>query len=127
MPPKKTKEVPVEEQTCPIQECKITLSNTFVECPFCKFKACIKCYKYIALNSTTVDCMNCKKVWNDDFIDTILPKSFRKNDLKSHQENIMFERQEALFGETMLLVSRKKKVEKIQEKINKLKLKIANR
>ena len=47
MPPKKTKEVPVEEQTCPIQECKITLSNTFVECPFCKFKACIKCYKYI--------------------------------------------------------------------------------
>ena len=124
MPPKKTKEVPVEEQTCPIQECKITLSNTFVECPFCKFKACIKCYKYIALNSTTVDCMNCKKVWNDDFIDTILPKSLRKNDLKSHQENIMFERQEALFGETMLLVSRKKKVEKIQEKINKLKLKI---
>ena len=124
MPPKKTKEVPVEEQTCPIQECKITLVNPFIECPFCKFKGCLKCYKYFILNSNSVECMNCKRVWNDDFIDTILPKSFRKNELKRHQENIMFERQEALFGETMELISRKKKVDKIQEKINKLKQKI---
>lgn len=120
MPPKKKE----EEETCPIQECKITIVNTFVECPFCKFKGCLKCYKYFILNTNAVECMNCKKVWNDDFIDTVLPKSFRKNDLKSHQENIMFERQEALFGETIELISRKKKVEKIQDKINKLKQKI---
>jgi len=68
--------------------------------------------------------MNCKKVWNDDFIDTSFPKSFIKKELKAHLEEIMFERQEAMFSETINLNNQKKKMEKIQSKINKLKKKI---
>ena len=115
-----------KKETCPIQECNITVVNKFIECPFCKFKGCLNCYKYFILNSPNAECMNCKKVWNDDFVDTILPKSFRKSELKMHKENIMFESQEAMFIQTIDIISRKRKTEKIQEKINKLKSKIDN-
>ena len=64
MPPKKTNEIHVEEETCPIQECKITLVNPLVECPFCNFKGCLKCYKYFTLNSNAVECMNCKNKYS---------------------------------------------------------------
>lgn len=113
-----------EEETCPIQECNITSINNFIECPFCAFKACLKCNQHFILNSETTQCMSCKKIWNDDFIDTTFPKTFRKNNLKISKENIMYKAQEALFPETIEFVSRKKKVEKIQDKINNLKLKI---
>ena len=54
-------------ETCPILECEITLSNKFVTCLYCQYKACLNCNKYFILNSNTAECMNCKKVWNDDF------------------------------------------------------------
>ena len=66
-----------EEETCPIQECNITSINNFIECPFCAFKACLKCNQHFILNSETTQCMSCKKIWNDDFIDTTFPKTFR--------------------------------------------------
>jgi hypothetical protein len=68
--------------------------------------------------------MSCKKVWNDDFVDLVFPKAFRKKELKKHRESIMFERQEAMFGETLELIKRNKKAEKIFDKIDELKAQI---
>ena len=104
-------------ETCPILECEITLSNKFVTCLYCQYKACLNCNKYFILNSNTAECMNCKKVWNDDFIDTIFPKSFRKKEFKIHIENIMFEKQEAMFGETIEEINKDKKADGIKVKI----------
>ena len=113
-----------EKETCPILECSINASNNFIECPFCKFKACLKCYKYFISNSNNVECMNCKKVWNDDFIDMSFPKSFIKKELKARKEDIMFQRQEAMFSETIEHINRKKRILKVQSKINKLQQRI---
>ena len=111
--------------TCPIGECNITTINKFIECPFCKFNACLKCYKYFILQtSTNPSCMNCKKPWNDDFVDTIYPKSFRKKDLKTHNENLMFEKEQAMFAETCEIISRNKIKEKYKEEIEIYKTKI---
>ena len=105
---------------CPILECNITAVNKFVECPHCAFKACLNCCKYFILHSNASECMSCKKVWNDDFVDLVFPKAFRKKELKKHRESIMFERQEAMFGETLELIKRNKKAEKIFDKIDEL-------
>lgn len=109
-----------QKETCPIQECNITIINKFIECPSCKFKACLNCYKYSMINGNRSECMNCRKRWNDDFIDSVFPKSFRKKDLKTHQENIMFEVQEAMFTETLDLLNRKKEADKLRKEIYNL-------
>ena len=68
--------------------------------------------------------MSCKKVWNDDFVDMVFPKAFRKKELKIHRESIMFEKQEAMFGETLEMIKTNKKAEKIYAKIDELKAQI---
>ena len=110
--------------TCPILECNITAVNKFVECPHCAFKACLNCCKYFILHSNASECMSCKKVWNDDFVDLVFPKAFRKKELKKHRESIMFERQDAMFGETLEFIKINKKAEKIFDKIDELKAQI---
>jgi hypothetical protein len=44
--------------------------------------------------------MNCKKLWNREFIDANCTKTFRNKELKNHRENILFERQQILLPET---------------------------
>ena len=40
-------------------------------------------------------CMNCKRAWNREFIDSYLSMSFRKNALKAHREEILVDREKA--------------------------------
>lgn len=109
-----------KKETCPVQECDITIINKFIECPECKFKACMNCYKHFMLNENSSECMSCKKTWNDDFIDSMFPKTFRKKELKAHREDIMFETQEAMFPETLDYLTRQKEIEVITNKIAEL-------
>lgn len=109
-----------KKETCPVQECDITIINKFIECPECKFKACINCYKHFMLNENSSECMSCKKTWNDDFIDSMFPKTFRKKELKAHREDVMFETQEAMFPETLDYLTRQKEIEVITNKIAEL-------
>jgi len=108
------------KETCPVQECDITIINKFIECSDCKFKACTNCYKHFMLSNNLFECMSCKKAWNDDFIDSIFPKTFRKKELKSHKENIMFETQEAMFPETLDYLNRQSEIDTIVNKIAEL-------
>jgi hypothetical protein len=109
---------------CPIGECNITSINNLIECPYCNFKACLKCNKYYILNKPTPSCMSCNKIWNNDFVDTVYPKSFRKKDLKIHQENIMYEKQKAMFPETSEIIAKYKIRDKYLSEIEILKKKI---
>lgn len=111
-----------KKETCPVQECNITIVNRFIECPECKFKACINCYKHFMMNENSFECMSCKKAWNDDFIDSIFPKTFIKKELKTHRENLMFETQEAMFTETLDYLNKQNEIDIITKKIVELNL-----
>jgi len=64
--------------------------------------------------------MNCSKVWDRNFLSTILTKKFIFGELKCHRENILFEREKCRLPEAMEKVARIKEAEKIQVEIDTL-------
>lgn len=111
----------IEKRTCPILECSINTLNKFIVCPHCQFESCSNCCKRYILDNTTPECMSCKKNWNDDFVDSKFTATFRNKELKKHKEDIILEKEKALLPETMLYLNRKKRKDKIMNKMDELK------
>lgn len=85
-----------------------------VDCPFCDFVSCRSCVQqYILGSSNDPHCMNCKNVWNREFIDDSCTKIFRNGELKKHREKILLEREKCMLPETQHLVVREKQVRSI--------------
>jgi hypothetical protein len=67
-----------------------------VKCQYCQYAVCITCVKrYILENVEDPHCMNCRRAWNRDFIDSYLSIAFRKGPLKKHREDILLDREKA--------------------------------
>lgn len=72
-----------------------------VSCSYCDYDVCRLCtQQYLLSSREDPHCMNCKKLWNREFIDNNCTKQFRNNQLKEHRENVLFERQKILMPET---------------------------
>jgi hypothetical protein len=99
-----------------------------IECPYCSFSSCVSCCeRYILSVVQEPHCMNCKKMWQREFTDDRFPKQFINNELKSHREAILFEREKNLLPQTQenikVLNEQKqidKKIEELQEQITQL-------
>jgi hypothetical protein len=57
--------------------------------------------------------MNCKNVWNREFIDDSCTKIFRNGELKKHREKILLEREKCMLPETQHLVVREKQIRSV--------------
>ena len=86
----------------PSKECSVCLEKITgslrkeVPCQYCQYAACLTCVKRYMLESPQdAHCMNCKRAWNREFIDSYLSMSFRKNALKTHREEILVDREKA--------------------------------
>ena len=85
-----------------------------VTCLFCDHSCCRSCiHRYLLDTSNDPHCMNCKNVWNREFIDSACTKTFRNKDLKTHRENILLERQKCLMPETQVYVQQEKQVREL--------------
>jgi len=88
-----------------------------VICSFCDHSCCKKCVQTYLLNtSNDPHCMQCKNVWNREFIDRSCSKTFRNKELKTHRENILLEREKCLLPESQVFVARRKQA--IQLKVH---------
>lgn len=77
-------------------------SNTLIECPFCDYTACAKCcQRYLVENINTACCMNCKKVFDREFLIKSLGSKWYNSVYKQTREDVMFNNQRALFNETL--------------------------
>jgi hypothetical protein len=77
------------------------ISHRKVLCCYCSFSSCHKCVqRYIMFQIQDPHCMNCKKVWKREFIDENLSRQFITTELKTHRENILFEKEKNLLPET---------------------------
>lgn len=111
-----------DTESCPICIDKYTGQvRKKIKCQYCEFVACAVCLKRYLLESfTEAHCMECKREWNDEFLDIHFTKAFRTGPWKKHREKILFDR------EMSILPTRQPRVEatiKLKEvKINKKKL-----
>lgn len=82
---------------CPVCLDKFTGSvRKEVKCQYCQYSVCVTCVKRYMLSSVEdPHCMNCRRAWNRDFIDSYLTITFRKGPLKKHREDILLDREKA--------------------------------
>ena len=100
-----------------------TITRQAVECLSCSHKACVRCVKSYLLGSMTdPQCMNCKKFWNSEFIDTHMTKSWRNGEYRKHRAAILLDREKSLLPATQPAVEAEleKRAAKIEmEKLQK--------
>ncbi len=83
-----------------------------INCVFCDYIVCRTCFqKYTLETSLDPHCMNCKKTFNYDFVSNNCTSIFITKHLKTHRENILFDREKSLLPETQpyVVVEHRKK------------------
>lgn len=99
---------------------KHNLSNhKIVSCPSCDSVQCRQCAQsYIVSNEEEPHCMNCKTAWSRQYVDTWCTQKFRNVTLKKHRENVLFEREKAMFPQTQVQIQRMREISEIRTLIN---------
>ena len=95
----------------------------------CKYSACKGCIRTYLLGTTNdPNCMNCKKVWDQNFLIKNLNRAFYDNDYKKHRKQLLVDREISKLPETMnaaekykLIKEEEKKIKSVNEKMSELK------
>ena len=102
-----------------VDECSICFqgSKRKIVCPFCAHSACLQCTeKYLQIQFPW-ECMNCHASWSATHVDTLISKTFRKQEEKKQLERRLLHREKAWMDETRRLLERNRweREEKITE------------
>ena len=109
--------------TCNICVEKLNKSNRCpVTCSACDFTHCKQCFQKYLLETTQPLCMNCKKVFNQDFLFNNCTSTFLNNELKKHRETVLLNEQKSYLPETQPLVVARKQILELQKEINELEI-----
>lgn len=97
-------------------------SRKEVKCHFCEYNACRECYMHYILESKSemINCMNCQKEWTQTFLYKNFTQKFLDGDFKNHKENILFEKERALFPATQLVIERMNQKNENKEMLEKI-------
>lgn len=96
-------------------------SRAAVKCCFgdCNFEACKGCVRRYLLSSTNdPHCMNCKKLWNQDFMTMNLNRSFVSKEYKETRMNLLLEKEMSKMPQTMDAAQRAKQIEVKRHEMN---------
>lgn len=96
-----------------------------VLCSFCDYSSCRGCIQgYLLSTFQDAHCMNCKSLWNREFLDRVCTKSFMNNAYKNHREKILFEREKILMPSTQPYVSREIRARAMMKQVDELNKKL---
>jgi len=106
--------------TCEVCIEDFTRIRKLIPCP-CDYKCCNKCTTmYILSQNQDASCMNCKMVWDRQFMSTHFTKSFMSKEFKEHRENIVLERELGMMQATQPDVEDVIRRRKIKQEIEDL-------
>ncbi len=94
-----------------------------VNCQNCNYSACKSCYKTFLLTKSEPQCMDCKTVWDDDYLVQWFPKTWIKEDYRAHQSSVYYQREKSLFPLSMQVIERERLEQQRREyttELNKL-------
>lgn len=87
----------------------------------CNFECCRECLQtYFLSNTKEPQCMSCNKTFSDEFLASVMTKSFINKEYKSHRENIILEREMLKMSDTMQAVESELKIRKHLKKAHEL-------
>ena len=98
-------------------------THKLISCEFgdCTFGACKACIRTYLLNTATdPHCMECKKMWSEQYIVAQLNRSFIINDYKIHRRSLLLDREISKMPETMNAAERYKRIDDQKERSSEL-------
>ena len=106
-------------------------ANKQVECPYCHYRCCQSCIQRYFLNVTQQNCMRCRMIFNDKFIQSVLPKAFINDELARHKQSIFMMREREILKMYEHLVPKYKRrqkdlllIKKLSSEIHRLEFRI---
>lgn len=116
-----------EQQQAVIATCAICVENfnktirKKVTCGNCNTDICAKCIKrYLAENLQQPNCMQCRWIYTNQFMDTNFSVRFRKTALQQIREVVLVEREKQHLPQLMHRVAAKKKLIAIEKEHNEI-------
>lgn len=102
-----------------------TTNHKIVSCPSCDSVQCRACAQgYILSNQEEPHCMACKHAWDRQFVDSWCTQKFRNTDLRRHREEVLFEREKALFPQAQVEAERVLRIRRVRQRIDTLRREI---
>lgn len=97
------------DNECSDNECSICAeeynksNRSQICCEYCDMNACRSCCERYILGESVVKCMNtnCGRPWSRKFIENTFTKTFNNGPLKTHRQNILFEKEKQHFPEVI--------------------------
>jgi hypothetical protein len=107
---------------CPVCFDKYTAQlRKAVCCPYCDYNVCtICCKRYLTEGVLDAHCMNCRRAWNDEFLDLNFTRAFRTGPYKKHREDVLFERELSLLPTRQPRVEAKHKLREVEGELKKI-------
>jgi hypothetical protein len=97
-----------------------------IECNYCQFKCCLKCFKtYITNKATALKCMSCKNTFEMDFLQEQLSKQYFNTVIRKLERDIIFEQEKKYLINTQRELDLKKKQVWMKMSINTEKEKLS--
>lgn len=92
-----------------------------ISCSYCDYSCCRSCVQsYVTSTMQDAHCMNCKNLWNREFLNEHCTKTFCNGLYRKHREKILLEREKILMPATQEYVSREIKARGLESKINEM-------
>jgi hypothetical protein len=99
------------------------------DCIYCQTTYCRQCLKqYLATMTDNIQCANCKKIWTDENLAAILPKTYVEKEIRSMRTKLLNDKERQLFPDTMPAAiqyqQNKNKLEDCKDKIKELEIQL---
>ena len=106
-----------KKEICSICCEKINVSNRKdIKCLYCNYVACRECIaQFLLININEPNCMNCKKIWNREFLCNNFTKTFINNDYRDYRQKLLLDKEKALLPATQIIVEAMNNKEKLQQ------------
>ena len=107
----------------------INISNRKdIKCLYCKYVACRECVtQFLLVNINEPNCMNCKKVWNREFLCNNFTKSFINNDYRDYRQQLLLDKEKALLPATQIIVEAMNNKEKLQKSLDEYLIEVSRK
>jgi hypothetical protein len=102
-----------------------TRAKIICEYADCQYSACKNCVRtYLVGTTSDPNCMNCKKVWSDQFLVKNLNRTFCEKEYRQHRKELLVDRELSKLPETMIFAEQTKKIRREEEKIAEIRTKV---
>lgn len=113
-----------EKPSCPICATHFTsVVRKPIVCAFCPQSVCRQCIsQFLLTTQNDPHCMECKREWNREFIDTHLTQTFRKGPLKIHRRKVLMDRERGRLPAMQVFVEAHTIIKANTDKVSQLRI-----